>query len=150
MPDVIAEGPFWLVFSFLTVVVFLRAQGTYWLGRWATSLTLRHARPRREWQRRLVDRLEASAADQGIAAIHRWGIGVVPVSFLTVGFQTMVNASGAAAGAAARAAAAGAPWGIAGMVAAAIVVTASLLVRRRRRNARATHLRLVEPEAEAA
>lgn len=179
MPDIIAEGPFWLVFSFLTVVVFLRAQGTYWLGRWATSLTLRHARPRREWQRRLVDRLEASAADQGIAAIHRWGIGVVPVSFLTVGFQTMVNAGagllrmpwptytvamipgclawatiystiGFAVWEAALAAAAGSPWGIAGMVAAAIVVTASLLVRRRRRNARATHLRLVEPEAEAA
>lgn len=179
MPEFIAEGPFWLVFAFLTAVVFLRAQATYWLGSWATSVTVRRVRPRREWQRRLVERLTSPSTDQGIAAIHRWGLAVVPVSFLTVGFQTMVNAGagvlrmpwwkytlamipgclawatiystiGFAMWEAALAAAAGSPWGIAGMAATALVITTTVLVRRRRRAARATHLRLVEPEAEAA
>src|SRR5659263_405236 len=70
MPDFI-EGPFWLVFTFLVVVVFLRAQATYWLGSWATSLTLRHVRPREGWRRSLVHRLDSPATDQGVAVIHR-------------------------------------------------------------------------------
>ncbi len=179
MPEFVANGPFWLVFTFLTTVVFLRAQATYWLGSWATSLALRRARPTRDWQRRLVDRLNSPATDQGIRAIHRWGLGVIPFSFLTVGFQTMVNAAagvlrlpwwkytlamipgclawatiystiGFAMWEAALAAAAGSPWGLAGMAAAAVVATTTVLVRRRRRSSRAAHLRLVQPEAEAA
>ena len=178
MPDFIAEGPFWLVFTFLVVVVFLRAQATYWLGSWATSLTLRHVRPREGWRRSLVHRLDSPATDQGVAAIHRWGLAIIPVSFLTVGLQTMVNAGagvlrmpwwkytlamlpgcvawatiystiGFAVWEAALAASAGSPWGIAGMAATALIVAATVLVRRRRQTARAARI-LIEPDAEAA
>ena len=47
------------------------------------------------------------------------------------------------------AAAAGSPWGIAGIAATALVVGATLAVRRRA-NARMTHLRVVDGDAEAA
>lgn len=36
--------------------------------------------------------LDSSAADTGIRSIHKWGLVVLPFSFLTVGFQTVVNA----------------------------------------------------------
>ena len=113
-----------------------------------------------------------------MAAIHRWGLAVIPFSFLTVGFQTMVNAGagalrmpwwkytlamipgclawatiystiGFAVWGAVLAAAAGSPWGIAGIAATALVVGATLAVRRRA-NARMTHLRVVDGDAEAA
>lgn len=102
----------------------------------------------------------------GTSSIHRWGLPVIPFSFLTVGFQTVVNAGagllrlpwwkytlamipgclawaliystiGFAVWEAAIAAAAGSPLGIAGMVALVLVLVATVVVRRRRRAARA-------------
>lgn len=179
MMDFLADGPFWLLFPFLTVVVFLRAQGTYWLGRWATSLTLRHITPKEGWRTRLLAWLNSEGTGQGVAAIHRWGVAVIPVSFLTVGFQTMVNAGagllrmpwwrytlamlpgclawatiystiGFAVWGAMVAAAAGSPWGIAGMIATAIVLGTTLVVRRRRAASRARLTLVPDREAEAA
>lgn len=161
--DFLTGGPFWLVFASLTVIVFCRAQATYWLGRWATALTLRHARPREGWQRRAVDWLASPSLARGTAAIHRWGLPIIPLSFLTVGFQTVVNAGagllrlawwtytlamlpgcvawaaiystiGFAVWEAGLAAAAGTPWGVAGIAAVVLVLVATLLVRRRRRS----------------
>jgi membrane protein DedA with SNARE-associated domain len=179
MMEFLSQGPVWLLFPFLTVVVFLRAQGTYWLGRWATSLAVRRIAPAEGWRTRLLAWLNGDATDQGVAAIHRWGTAVIPFSFLTVGFQTMVNAGagvlrmpwwkytlamipgclawatiystiGFAVWGAMLAAAAGSPWGIAGMVATAIIVVATIVVRRRRRAAAPTRLTVVDGEAKAA
>lgn len=178
MMEFLSDGPIWLLFPFLTVVVFLRAQGTYWLGRWATSLAIRRITPAEGWRTRLLAWLDGDATDQGVAAIHRWGVAVIPFSFLTVGFQTMVNAGagilrmpwwrytlamipgclawatiystiGFAVWGAVLAAAAGSPWGIAGMVATAIIVMATVVVRRRRATTRA-QLTVIDGEAEAA
>lgn len=160
----LSDGPFVAVYLFLLMVVFLRAQGTYWLGRWATSLALRHVKPQDGWRKRAIDWLNSPAAMQGTSSIHRWGLPIIPFSFLTVGFQTVVNAGagllrlawwkytlamipgclawaliystiGFAVWEAAIAAAAGSPYGIAGMIAILVVVVATVVIRRRKRAA---------------
>jgi len=94
VPSFISDGPWLGVFLFLLGVVFFRAQGTYWLGRWvrgradaATALSpdSRGAR----WTRRF----SGPGMDKAGAFLDKWGFIGVPVSFLTIGFQTMVNAS---------------------------------------------------------
>lgn len=180
MTEFIAGGPFWAVFAFLTVVVFCRASATYWLGRWATAMTLQHLRPSAGWRERLLGRLQGAASEQGVTAIQRWGLTALPFSFLTVGFQTMVNAGagilripwwkytlailpgcvawatiystvGFAMWEAALAAAAGSPWGIGAILALAAAVLAIRAVRRRRRAPSAGRpVRLDEADASAA
>ncbi|MDO5495629.1 MAG: VTT domain-containing protein [bacterium] len=180
MIDFLNDGPFLAVYLFLLMVVFLRAQGTYWLGRWATNLAVKHMRPTEGWRKKAVDWLNSPAALRGTASIHRWGLPVIPFSFLTVGFQTVVNAGagllrlpwwkytlamipgclawaliystiGFAVWGAAISAAAGSPWGIAGIIAVIVVVVATQVVRRRRRAIRtATAERLVSDELTAA
>ncbi len=83
MPSWIAEGPFALVYAFLLVVVFVRAQSTYWVGRAAAAGALRS-----RWARYVEGPQVRRATD----VIDRWGLPVVPLSFLTIGFQTAVNA----------------------------------------------------------
>lgn len=155
----LAEGPFLAVFFFLLGVVFLRAQGTYWLGRWVTSLALRHIHPKDGWRRRTVDWFNSPAVRHGSSSIHRWGMPIIPISFLTVGFQTVVQAGagvlrlpwpkytlamfpgtlvwaliystiGFAVWEAAIAAAAGSPWGIG--VSVVVALGLAVLIRRRR------------------
>lgn len=82
MPSWLNELPFGLMVASLFGIVFLRAQGTYWLGRGASAGTARVRK--RDW-------LEGERAKRAIRALHRWGLPVIPVSFLTVGFQTVVN-----------------------------------------------------------
>lgn len=84
VPDAISSWGWWAVFAFLFVVVFLRAQGTYWLGRGVVSGAL-HTR----WR----GRFEGPMMQRAHAYLERFGPFGVPASFLTVGFQTAVNAA---------------------------------------------------------
>ncbi|UNX53532.1 VTT domain-containing protein [Georgenia sp. TF02-10] len=164
MPDFLASWPFWLVFAFMYSGATLRGQATYWVGRVVTEQTLARVRPRSGWALRAHRWLAGEGTERGIAAIRRWGLVVVPLSYLTVGFQTMVNAGagvlrigwgryslaqvpgalawaliystvGWAVWTAALAAAAGSPAGLAVILAAAVVVAAVVVRRRRRRRA---------------
>lgn len=150
--------PFPLAVAALFLIVLLRAQGTYWLGRAVAAGVRTNARAR-AWN-------EGATAVRGIALIHRWGPPVVTFSFLTIGMQTVVNAAaglvrmpwlrytlwmipgcvawafiyatvGLAALLALAAAAAGSGWGIAVVVAVVVVAgtLVTLRVRRRRRAA---------------
>ncbi|MBN2177208.1 MAG: hypothetical protein JW722_06075 [Demequinaceae bacterium] len=67
---------------FLFAVVFPRAQATYWLGRAAVSGAL---------QTRWRGRLEGPGMVRAQAYLDRWGPWGVPASFLTIGFQTLVQ-----------------------------------------------------------
>lgn len=92
VPDFIAQLGWWAVFIFLIGVLFFRAQGTYWLGRWArkgTDATATSTHPRAA---SLARRLSGPGADRARRYLERWGFLGIPASFLTVGFQTMVNA----------------------------------------------------------
>ncbi len=84
VPDFIADGPLWGLFIFLLIVVFLRAQATYWLGR-AVRAGLLSSR----WR----TRFDGPGMDRAHAYLERWGPIGIPVSFLTIGFQTLVNAA---------------------------------------------------------
>ncbi len=78
------QAPFAVVVGALFVIVMLRANATYWLGRAITAGT-----GRSKWSRILETRAYAT----GSRWLNRWGPPAVALSFLTVGIQTMVNLS---------------------------------------------------------
>ncbi len=93
VPDFVEQLGWWAVYIFLFFVVLFRAQGTYWLGRWArkgTDTTTTSTHPRAAAAAR---KLSGPGADRARRYIERWGFVGIPASFLTVGFQTMVNAT---------------------------------------------------------
>ncbi|WP_152191662.1 DedA family protein [Georgenia satyanarayanai] len=92
MPELLTGWPFWLVFAFLFLGAMLRGQGIYWLGRLATVQALRHTHPTGGWRLRAHRVLNGEGAQRGVDAIRRWGLVVVPLAYLTVGFQSMVMA----------------------------------------------------------
>lgn len=76
------DAPYPIIVGAMFVIVFLRANATYWLGR-----LLQHGAGRT----RLAHRMESPAYLRATEAINQWGPPVVAISFLTIGFQTMVN-----------------------------------------------------------
>ena len=149
MPSWLNDSPFGITFAVLFGIVFLRAQGTYWIGR-AVTAGLLHTRVAR-W-------MTNPRMTRAVDALNRWGLPVVTVSFLTVGFQTVVNAAaglirmpwlrytlamlvgcaawaaiyatvGIAAFEASLALAAGSPWALVGVL--AVVLGAVIAVRGR-------------------
>lgn len=76
--------PYPLAVATLFVIVFLRANATYWLGRAAQA----GAR-----KTRISRLLRTPAYRRAERMVSRWGAPVVTVSFLTVGIQTMINAA---------------------------------------------------------
>lgn len=162
MPDWVEEGPFLLLYGFFLFGAFARSQTIYWLGRAVAAGTLRT---------RWADRVDTPRTRRASAAIDRWGLPVIPLSFLTWGFQSAVqvaaglirmrwlrytlatvpgalawalvySAGGMAALTGAVALAAESPWALAG--AAVLVAAAVVAVTRRVRRRRA----LAEAEAE--
>lgn len=83
MSGIIAEirsWPFLLAFGTLYLIVFLRAGGTYLIGRGVAAGAVR-------------DRLDGPRLGQAMARVDRWGPLAVTASFFTVGVQTAVNAA---------------------------------------------------------
>ncbi len=155
MPSFLDDLPFWPLVATMLVIVFCRAQATYWLARLAVT-----GASRSQWGRWL----DSAAVRRGSALLDRWGLPVVTISFLTVGLQTMVNAAaglvripwwrytvamlvgcvawafvyasvGLALFWALLAAFAGSPWGVAAIVAVLAAGAAGWVVLRRRRGA---------------
>lgn len=100
VPSAVTDGPWWWLFCFLLVLVFFRAQATYWLGRWvrhglaipadAEAGSVPQPSSRRA---RIAARFSGPTWDRAERFLDRWGFIGVPLSFLTIGFQTMVNAA---------------------------------------------------------
>ncbi|MGC5616457.1 DedA family protein [Georgenia sp. Z1491] len=177
MPDFLSGWPFWVVFAFLYAGATLRGQSIYWLGRWATHLTVNHTRPTKGWQLRAHGWLSGEGPQRGIDALRRWGLVMVPLGYLTVGFQSMIMAGagilriawwkfslaqipgslawaaiystiGFAVWGAVIAAAAGSPLGIAVIVAVVVLLVATFVAHRlRRRTATPTTGATLETEA---
>lgn len=84
MPSWLEGRPFAITFIVLFGIVLLRAQATYWAGR-GVVMGAMHTR--------MASRLNGPRLAKATAAINRWGLPVVTVSFITVGFQTVVNAA---------------------------------------------------------
>jgi len=163
VPDFLSSLPFAVALTALSVGGWLRGQLMYWIGRIPTDQALRRTNPTGRLGR-VHAWLAGGGADAGIEAIRRWGLLVVPVCYLTVGFQSMVQAGagvlritwwkyalaqvpgaiawgliyatiGFAVWEAALAAAAGSPLGIAVIVVVIAAVAGVVLVRRRRSRA---------------
>jgi membrane protein DedA with SNARE-associated domain len=83
MVEWILALPFGWAALFLACVAMVRSQCTYWAGRAINAGLLRT---------RWAAKLKADRARKGIEALERWGWPIIPLSFLTVGFQTAVNA----------------------------------------------------------
>lgn len=81
--DRIAEQPFGIAFATLFVIVMLRANATYWLGRGA----LRGGKV----SRRAAHHLEGPHMQRAQLLAARYGVIAVPLSFLTIGVQTAIN-----------------------------------------------------------
>ncbi|WP_010540169.1 DedA family protein [Dietzia alimentaria] len=88
--DRIAQQPFGIAFAALFVIVMLRANATYWLGRGAFGGG--------HLSRRFSHRLEGPTVQRAQRLAARYGVVAVPLSFLTVGVQTAVNFSAGFAG----------------------------------------------------
>lgn len=84
MPDWLEGRPFLITAAILFGIVLLRAQATYWAGRGAANGMRRT---------RLGERMAGPRMTRATAALNRWGLPVITVSFITVGFQTVVNAA---------------------------------------------------------
>ena len=154
MPDWYEGKPFAVAVAVLFLIVLARAQATYWLGRGVTAGVLHTP---------LAGRITGPRTTGAIAALNRWGVPLVTLSFLTVGFQTVVNAAagligmpwirytaamligclawaiiyatvGIAAFEAAMALAARSPAALVLVLVAVLTTTAVLVVRRRRRS----------------
>lgn len=166
MPDFLASVPFWVAFVALFCGAMARGQMVYWAGRVVTEQTLRRTHPEDGWRRHAHDWLQAGGADPGVRALRRWGLVMVPLCYLTVGFQSMVQAGagilrieawkytlaqipgalawatiyatiGFAAWEAVMAAAAGSPLGIAAIIAVLLVAVCTVIFSRRRRRRQA-------------
>lgn len=83
------HAPFWTVVLALFVIVQLRANGTYWLGRLASAGAERT---------RLARVMASPGYRKACARVDRFGAPVVALSFLTIGFQTLANLAAGATG----------------------------------------------------
>lgn len=163
MPEFLSGIPFALALTLLSIGAWLRGQLMYWVGRVPTDQALQRTNPTAGRMQRLHAWLAGGGADAGIEAIRRWGLLVVPVCYLTVGFQSMVQAGagvlrirwwkyslvqipgaiawgtiystiGFAVWEAALAAAAGSPAGIAIIAVVLVALVAGVVLVRRRRS----------------
>lgn len=87
MSDFVDGWPVWAVFAAFWVIAMLRTNATYWAGRGIRAGGARS---------RLAQRLDTPAVVRTEAFVDRWGAPVVALSYLTVGFQTLINAAAGA------------------------------------------------------
>lgn len=76
------DAPYLVIVAALFVIVMLRANGTYWLGRGLTR-GAEHTR----MAKMMSSKHYAVARDW----LNRWGAPAIALSFLTIGIQTMIN-----------------------------------------------------------
>src|SRR5450830_1565694 len=84
MPGWMQDWPVLGVFLFFLFGAVARSQAIYWIGRGVVAGVLRS---------RWGERLDAPQVRRATATFERWGMPVIPLAFLTVGFQSAVFAS---------------------------------------------------------
>lgn len=93
IPQWIADGPYIGIALFLMMIVCFRSQGTYWLGRLGTwGFLAKSENSNKPWVRKVRAWLDGASVRRGVDTVDRWGLIIIPLSFLTIGFQTIVHA----------------------------------------------------------
>jgi membrane protein DedA with SNARE-associated domain len=69
------------IYLFFLFGAVARSQALYWLGRGVANGLLRS---------RWGERLDSAQVHRAVSSIERWGMPIVPLAFLTVGFQSAV------------------------------------------------------------
>lgn len=82
MPSWLEGWPFVWLYLFFVLGAAMRSQALYWLGRGAAAGALRS---------RWAERVDGPRTRRAVRLIERWGMPVVPLSFLTVGLQSAVH-----------------------------------------------------------
>ena len=95
MDEMLSNFPFWGAWIFMYVLGTLRGQGTYWIGRGASSAAT-HVGSEEEhdskWAK-IKAWLNSDRTKTGRTLVHKIGVVAVPLSYLTVGLQTAVLAA---------------------------------------------------------
>ena len=84
IPQGVFDIGWWAVFFFLFAVVFVEAQATYWIGRGIVAGALKS-----RWRRRF----EGPTMERAHFALEKWGPIAVPVSFVTIGLRSGIQAA---------------------------------------------------------
>ncbi|WP_109471192.1 DedA family protein [Ornithinimicrobium cavernae] len=163
--DQLLDGPFWIALGVLTLGAMARGQATYWIARVVTEQALARTHPVEGWRAGVHDWLQGEGPQRGREAIEKWGLVMIPLCYLTIGFQTLVIAAagmlrirwllftlvqvpgalawgliyatiGFAVWGAALAAIAGSPLALAGVVAILLVVGTTMVLAHRRKQDR--------------
>lgn len=92
VPEVFSGWPFWALYAFFFVGAMARGQALYWLARYLTQAGLRNA-PTHGWRGRMARWLDDAAVDHASNVLRRIGLVLVPLCYLTVGFQSAVLAA---------------------------------------------------------
>lgn len=95
MDDMLANFPFWGAWIFMYILGTLRGQGTYWLGRGASSAATHvgsKENSESKWAK-IKAWLNSDRTKTGRTLVHKIGVVAVPLSYLTVGLQTAVLAA---------------------------------------------------------
>lgn len=161
--DWLTERPFWIALTGLFLIGMARGQGTYWIARVVTEQALRRTHPVQGWRASVHRWLQGEGTARGRRAIERWGLLMIPLCYLTIGFQSLVLAAagllrvgwlrftlaqipgalawaliyatiGFAVWEAALAAIAGSPLALAGLIGIIIVVALSIVLSHRHRD----------------
>jgi membrane protein DedA with SNARE-associated domain len=149
-----AQWPVLAIYLFFLFGALARSQALYWLGRGVAAGVMRS---------RWAERLDSEAVHRAVHAIERWGMPIIPLAFLTVGFQSAVQSAaglirigwlrytlwtlpgalvwaavwaggGMAAMTGALALAARSPWALTGALLAVVGLVVVLVLRSRRRH----------------
>lgn len=90
LPDA-DTSPFWVLLVTFGGIALIRNQAFYWIARGITTRALVQTTERPTRFPRLRAWIEGGGTDRGVAAINRWGVAIVPASFLLPGTKTVVN-----------------------------------------------------------
>lgn len=162
----ILENPFPVALTLLALIAFARGQATYWIARVVTEQTLARTHPVEGWRAGVHDWLQDQGPQRGRQVVQRGGLVMIPLCYLTLGFQTLVLAGagmlriswpvftlvqipgalvwgliyatiGFAVWGAALAALAGSPLALAGLIAILLLIVTTLVLAHRRKQDRA-------------
>ena len=94
MDEMLSNFPFWGAWIFMYILGTLRGQGTYWIGRGASSAATHvgsDSESESAWSK-IKAWLNSDKTKTGRTLVHKVGVVAVPLSYLTVGLQTAVLA----------------------------------------------------------